>query len=48
MENTIEFMYYRINAMQNKIKKLEQVISELNEYNLIETNIDTNQLRNGN
>lgn len=44
MENTIEFLYLRINAMQKKIEKLEMTISEINDYFLIDTNIDTKQL----
>ena len=44
MENTIEFLYLRINAMQKKIEKLEMTISEINDYFLIDTNVDTKQL----
>ena len=44
MENTIEFLYLRINAMQNKIEKLEMTISEINNYYLIDRNVDTKQL----
>jgi hypothetical protein len=44
MENTIEFLYLRINAMQNKIEKLEMTISEINDYYLIDRNVDTKQL----
>ena len=44
MENTIEFLYLRINAMQKKIEKLEMTISEINDYFLIDRNVDTKQL----
>lgn len=44
MENTIEFLYLRINAMQRKIEKLEMTISEINDYYLIDRNVDTKQL----
>jgi hypothetical protein len=44
MENTIEFLYLRINAMQKKIEKLEMTISEINDYFLIDRNEDTKQL----
>lgn len=44
MENTIEFLYLRINAMQSKIEKLEMTISEINDYYLIDRNVDTKQL----
>lgn len=44
MENTIEFLYLRINAMQKKIDKLEMTISEINDYFLIDRNVDTKQL----
>jgi hypothetical protein len=44
MENTIEFLYLRINAMQKKIEKLEMTISEINDYYLIDRNVDTKQL----
>lgn len=44
MKNTIEFMHLRINAMQNKIEKLEMTISEINDYFLIDRNVDTKQL----
>lgn len=44
MENTIEFLYLRINAMQKKIDKLEMTISEINNYYLIDRNVDTKQL----
>ncbi len=44
MENTIEFLYLRINAMQKKIEKLEMTISEINNYYLIDRNVDTKQL----
>lgn len=44
MENTIEFLYLRINAMQMKIEKLEMTISEINDYYLVDRNVDTNQL----
>ena len=44
MENTIEFLYLRINAMQKKIEKLEMIISEINDYFLIDRNVDTKQL----
>ena len=43
MENTIEFLYLRINAMQKKIEKLEMTISEINDYFLIDRNVDTKQ-----
>lgn len=45
MENTIEFMYWRIKAMEKKITKLEGVISEINEYALIDDNINLKQLQ---
>ena len=44
MENTIEFLYLRINAMQRKIEKLEMTISEINDYFLVDRNVDTKQL----
>jgi hypothetical protein len=44
MENTIEFLYLRINAMQSKIEKLEMTISEINDYYLVDRNVDTKQL----
>ncbi len=44
MENTIEFLYLRINAMQKKIDKLEMTISEINDYYLVDRNVDTKQL----
>lgn len=44
MENTIEFLYLRINAMQMKIEKLEMTISEINDYYLVDRNVDINQL----
>ncbi len=44
MENTIEFMYWRIQAMQQKIDKLEMTISEINDYYLIDRNVDVKQL----
>lgn len=44
MENTIEFLYLRINAMQKKIEKLEMIISEINDYYLVDRNVDTKQL----
>lgn len=44
MENTIEFLYLRIEAMQKKIEKLEMTISEINDYFLIDRNVDTKQL----
>lgn len=44
MENTIEFLYLRIEAMQKKIDKLEMTISEINDYFLIDRNVDTKQL----
>jgi hypothetical protein len=44
MENTIEFLYLRINAMQKKIEKLEMTISEINNYYLVDRNVDTKQL----
>lgn len=44
MENTIEFLYLRIEAMQKKIDKLEMTISEINNYYLIDRNVDTKQL----
>jgi hypothetical protein len=44
MENTIEFLYLRINAMQKKIEKLEMTILEINNYYLIDRNVDTKQL----
>lgn len=44
MESTIEFLYLRINAMQKKIEKLEMTISEINNYYLIDRNVDTKQL----
>ena len=47
MENTIEFLYLRINAMQKKIEKLEMTISEINDYFLIDRNVDTKQLKKG-
>ena len=40
MENTIEFMYWRIQAMQKKINKLEMTISEINMYNLVDQSVD--------
>jgi len=44
MENTIEFLYLRIKAMQKKIDELEMTISEINDYYLVDRNVDTNQL----
>ena len=44
MENTIEFLHLRINAMQSKIEKLEMTISEINDYFLVDRNVDTKQL----
>jgi hypothetical protein len=44
MENTIEFLYLRIKAMQKKIDQLEMTISEINDYYLVDRNVDTNQL----
>lgn len=44
MENTIEFLYLRINAMQKKIEKLEMTISELNGQFLVDRNIDAKKL----
>lgn len=45
MENTIEFMYWRIQAMQQKIDELEMTISEINIYNLIDQSVDLKQLK---
>ena len=36
MENTIEFLYLRVKSMQSKIEELEKIISEINEYTLID------------
>ncbi len=36
MENTIEFLYLRVKAMQSKIEELEKIIAEINEYTLID------------
>ena len=36
MENTIEFLYLRVKAMQIKIEELEKIISEINENTLID------------
>lgn len=44
MENTIEFMNLRINAMQKRIEKLEKIINEINNYYIIDSNIDEKQL----
>jgi prefoldin subunit 5 len=44
MENTIEFMNLRINAMQKRIEKLENIINEINNYYIIDSNIDEKQL----
>lgn len=44
MENTIEFLYLRIKAMQKKIDELEMTISEINDYYLVDRNVDTKQL----
>jgi hypothetical protein len=44
MENTIEFLYLRIKAMQKKIDQLEMTISEINDYYLVDRNVDTKQL----
>lgn len=41
---TMYFLYLRIEAMQNKIEKLEMTISELNEQFLIDRNIDAQKL----
>ena len=40
MEKTIEFMYWRIQAMQQKIDKLEMTILEINMYNLVDQSVD--------
>lgn len=44
MKNTIEFLYLRINAMQKEIEKLENTISEINNYYLIDRDVDAKQL----
>ena len=44
MEHTLEFLRLRIEAMQKKINKLEMTISEINDYYLIDRNVDVKQL----
>jgi hypothetical protein len=44
MEHTLEFLHLRIEAMQEKINELEMTISEINEYYLIDRNVDVKQL----
>lgn len=41
---TMYFLYLRIEAMQNKIEKLEMTISELNGQFLVDRNIDAKKL----
>jgi len=41
---TMHFLYLRIESMQNKIDKLEMTISEINDYYLVDRNVDTKQL----
>ena len=44
MNHHIEFLHLRIEAMQKKINKLEMTISEINDYYLIDRNVDVKQL----
>ena len=44
MEHTLEFLHLRIEAMQKKINRLEMTISEINDYYLIDRNVDVKQL----
>lgn len=41
---TMQFLYFRIEAMQKKIEKLEMTISELNGQFLVDRNIDIKKL----
>ena len=45
MEETLNYLYLRIKAMQEKINKLEKVINELNNQFLVDQNIDIKQLK---
>lgn len=40
----MQFLYFRIEAMQKKIEKLEMTISELNGQFLVDRNIDIKKL----
>ena len=40
----MQFLYFRIEAMQKKIEKLEMIISELNGQFLVDRNIDIKKL----
>jgi len=44
MENNLEFLLYRIGAMQTHIEKLEKIIQELNGQFLVDRNIDIKRL----
>ncbi len=45
MNETLRYLYLRIDAMQNKINKLETIINELNSQFLVDRNIDIKQLK---
>lgn len=44
-EETLNFLYLRIKAMQNKIDQLNKIIQELNSQFLVDRNIDIKQLK---
>lgn len=45
IEDTFNFLYLRIQSMQNKIDELNKIIQELNSQFLIDRNIDLNQFK---
>ena len=44
-EETLNFLYLRIKAMQNKIDQLNKIIQELNSQFLVDRNVDIKQLK---